>query len=87
MSDSEAKSYHSEDLAFEEQALELTKMMKGCFNCQNPSHFIVDYLELQKDKAKKGSFQKNNFRNKFKKSIMETWDKLDNEEEADNNEE
>ncbi|KAI5396272.1 hypothetical protein KIW84_062466 [Lathyrus oleraceus] len=54
---------------------------KGCFNFNKPGHFIVECPELQKEKSKKGSFQKDNFRNKFKKSPMETWDELDNEED------
>lgn len=60
---------------------------KGCLNCQKPDHFIADFPEIQKDKAQKGSFQKNNSRSKFKKSMMATWDELDNEEEADENKE
>lgn len=54
----------------------------GCFNCQKPGHFIDAYPDLQKDKVKKESFQKNNFRSKFKKSLMLTWEELDNEEET-----
>lgn len=52
----------------------------GCFNYKNHGHFIVEFQELQKDKTKKGSFQKDNFRNRFKKSLMETWEELNNEE-------
>ncbi|KAI5413829.1 hypothetical protein KIW84_058104 [Lathyrus oleraceus] len=51
-----------------------------------PDHLIVDYPELQKDKSKKGSYHKDFFRNKVKKSLMETWDKLDKEEESDEEE-
>lgn len=50
---------------------------KGYFNYQKLGHFIVDCPDLQKDKAKKENFQKNNFISKFKKSFMEKWDKLD----------
>lgn len=45
---------------------------KDCFNCKNSSDFIVECPKLQRDKAKRGSFQKNSFRNRFKKSFMET---------------
>lgn len=55
---------------------------KGCFNYQKPAHFIIDCPELQKDKTKKESFQKNNFISKFKKSIMATWDELDDEKKS-----
>lgn len=53
---------------------------KGYLNWKKPSHFIARCPELQKDKSKKGSFQKDNFKNKFKKSLMETWDELNNED-------
>lgn len=43
---------------------------KECFNCKKRDHFITDYPELQKDKSKKGRFQKDNLINKFKKSLM-----------------
>lgn len=56
---------------------------KGCFNYKKPGHFIVDCPEMQKDKSKKGSYQKDNFKNKTKKSLMATWDEFDNEEEFD----
>lgn len=60
---------------------------KGCFKCQKHDHFIVDCPELQKDKAKKGSFQNNNFISKLKKNLMETYGKLDNDEEDGKDEE
>ena len=59
----------------------------GCFNYKNPSHFIIVCLELQKDKSKKIRYQKDNFRNKVKKSLMETWDKLVKEEETEKDDE
>ena len=51
-----------------------------------PDHLIVDCPELQKDKSKRGSYHKDIFRNKVKKSLMATWDKLDKEEESDEEE-
>lgn len=51
---------------------------KGCFNYKKHGHFIADCPEVQKNKSKKGSYQKDSFRNKFKKSLMATWDELDN---------
>lgn len=45
----------------------------GCFNCKKHDHFIVDSPDLHKEKVKKESFQKNNLRRKFKKSLMATW--------------
>ncbi|KAI5397730.1 hypothetical protein KIW84_063520 [Lathyrus oleraceus] len=60
---------------------------KVFFNCKKPSHFIIECPGLQKDKPKKGSFHKDNFKNRFKKSLMKTWDELDNEEDTENCEE
>lgn len=42
---------------------------------------------MQKDKSIKGSYQKDNFRNKFKKSLTETWDELENEKDSKKDEE
>lgn len=56
------------------------------FNCKKPGHFKVDCPNLQNDTPKKGSFQKDNFRSKFKKSLMATWDELDNEDNLDKDE-
>ncbi|KAI5417275.1 hypothetical protein KIW84_042043 [Lathyrus oleraceus] len=58
-----------------------SKDRDGCFNCNKPSHFIVECLDLHRDKRKKENFQKNNFKGKFNKSLMETWEELDNEGE------
>lgn len=44
---------------------------KGCFNCQKPGH----YIEIKKER-----FQRNNFKSKFKKSLMATCEELGNEE-------
>lgn len=44
-------------------------------------------LEMQRDKSKKGNFQNNSFRNKFKKSLMATWDEIDNQEDSKRDEE
>ncbi|XP_050915307.1 uncharacterized protein LOC127130322 [Lathyrus oleraceus] len=60
---------------------------KGFFNYKKSDHFIVECPELQKDKAKKGSFQKNRFRKRFKKSLTATWDELNNEEDFEKYEE
>ncbi|KAI5407650.1 hypothetical protein KIW84_053776 [Lathyrus oleraceus] len=40
-----------------------------------------------KGQGKNGSFQKDSFRNKFKKILMATWDELDNEEDSKKDEE
>ncbi|KAI5397352.1 hypothetical protein KIW84_063243 [Lathyrus oleraceus] len=42
---------------------------------------LLNVQNYKKDKSKKGRFQKDIFKNKFKKSLMETWDELDNEED------
>ncbi|XP_050897907.1 uncharacterized protein LOC127104796 [Lathyrus oleraceus] len=60
---------------------------KGCFNCKKPSNFIAKCPELQNEKSKKGNFQKDSFRNKFKKSLMVMWDGLHNEEDSEKDEE
>lgn len=52
---------------------------KSYFNCKKFGHYIVECSEMQKDKEKKGSIQKDNFKNRFKKSFMATWDELDKE--------
>lgn len=51
----------------------------NCFNYKKPGHFKVDCLDLHKDKPNKGSFHKDGFVSKFKKSIIVTWDELENE--------
>lgn len=45
-----------------------------CFNCHKLDHFMVDYPEIHKHKAKKVSVKKNNFRSKFKESPLALWD-------------
>ena len=51
-----------------------------CYNCNKPGHFRYDCPDLQKDSQKNGSHQKDNFRNKFKKNFMATWEELDDED-------
>ncbi|KAI5424658.1 hypothetical protein KIW84_030735 [Lathyrus oleraceus] len=60
---------------------------KGCFNYKKSDHFIVECLDLQKNKAKNGSLQKYSFKNRFKKSVMATWYELDNKEDSEKDEE
>jgi len=49
---------------------------KGCFNYKKPGHFIVDCLDLHKEKSKenskKASFKLNKYRKQIKKSLMAT---------------
>jgi len=56
---------------------------KGCFNCKKPGHFIVDCLDLQKEKLKekfkKPTFKSNKFKKQIKQSLMATWEDLDSE--------
>jgi hypothetical protein len=56
---------------------------KGCFNCKKPGHFIVDCPDLHKEKSKekykKAYYKSNNFRRQIKKSLMATWEDLDNQ--------
>jgi len=55
----------------------------GCFNCKKTGHFIVECPDLQKekskDKSKKSSFNTRKFRKQIKRSLMATWEDLDNE--------
>jgi len=60
---------------------------KGCFNCKKPGHFIADCPNLHKkkskDKSKKSTFKSNKIKQEIKQSLMETWEDLDSESEAD----
>ncbi|XP_050919062.1 uncharacterized protein LOC127136559 [Lathyrus oleraceus] len=47
----------------------------GCFNCKKFGHFISDYLEVQKEKSKKGSYQKDSFKSKLWVRV-EVYDKV-----------
>ena len=57
------------------------KEEKGCFNCKKTGHFIAECPDLQKDKSKKPIFKSNTFKKQIKKSLMATWEDLDNESE------
>ncbi|KAI5431255.1 hypothetical protein KIW84_035431 [Lathyrus oleraceus] len=59
---------------------------RNCFNCKIPGHFRAYYSDLQKERSKKGRFQKDSFRRKLMKSIMATWDELDNEDGSNKDE-
>jgi len=60
---------------------------KGCFNCKKTGHFIADCPDLRKEKSKakskKSVFKSNKFKKQIKKSLMATWEDLDNESESD----
>ena len=62
------------------------KEEKGCFNCKKTGHFIAKCPDLQKekskDKSKKPIFKSNKFKKQMKKSLMATWEDLDNESET-----
>jgi len=66
------------------------KEEKGCFNCKKTGHFIAECPDLQKDKSKDKSkkliFKSNKFKKQIKKSLMATWEYLDNESESDEEE-
>jgi len=59
------------------------KDQNGCFNCKKTGHFIVDCLDLQKqkskEKSKKPTFKSSKFRRHIKQSLMATWEDLENE--------
>jgi len=59
------------------------KEEKGCFNCKKTGHFIAECPYLQEDKSKKPIFKSNKFKKQIKKSLMATWEDLDNESESD----
>ena len=56
------------------------KEEKGCFNCKKTGHFMAECL--QKDKSKKPIYKSNKFKKQIKKSLMATWEDLDNESES-----
>ena len=62
------------------------KEEKGCFNCKKTGHFIAGCPDRQKekskDKSKKPIFKSNKFKKQIKKSLMATWEDLDNESES-----
>ena len=63
---------------------------KGCFNCKKTEHFIAECPDLQKDKtkdkSKKPIFKSNKFKKQIKKSLMATWEDMDNESESEEEE-
>jgi len=62
------------------------KEEKGCFNCKKTGHFIAECPDLQKDKSKKPTSKSNKYKKQIKKSLMATWEDLDNESESDEEE-
>ena len=60
---------------------------KGCFNRKKFGHFIVDCLDLQKEKSKsksqKPNFNSSKFKKQIQKSLMATWEDLDSESGSD----
>ena len=88
------KAFESEEESTSEDSdedLEIVQKMamlsKGCFNCKKTGHFIVKCPDLQKDKSKDKSkkpiFKFNKFKKQIKKSLMATWEDLDNESDSD----
>ena len=63
---------------------------KGCFNCKKTGHFIAECPDLQEDKTKNKSkkpiFKSNKFKKQIKKSLMATWEDLDNDSESEEEE-
>jgi len=60
---------------------------KGCFNCKNSGHFIVDCIDLQKEKlkekSKKPTFKSSKFKKQIKQNLMATLEDLDSESGLD----
>jgi hypothetical protein len=62
--------------------------LNKCYNCKKSGHFIADCPEMSsKDRGKNKSFGKEKYKEKVRKSLLATWETIENDSEGEDDEE